>query len=160
MSESSRQEPAEIVYCDTLPPHDQRAVMFHILYAVEAFEYEISTATIVDQFCRGFCCEIDRNGTLFKQASAIVQERNELDDQIRPLLHNWRFERVSVAARLILRMALWEFKYTQLDAPVVIDEAVELAKSFAESDAYKFVNGLLDEWVRRNTSHTMSIADE
>jgi transcription antitermination factor NusB len=152
MSEPSRQEPAEIVYCDTLPPHDQRAVIFHLLYAVEAFEYEISLSTIVDQFCRGFFCEVDRQGSIFRQASLIIEERATLDEEIRPLLHNWRFERISVAARLILRMSLWELRNTELDAPVIIDEAVELAKSFAEVDAYKFINGLLDEWVRRHAS--------
>jgi len=44
-----------------------------------------------------------------------------------------------------------EFKYSGLDVSVVINEALELAKSFAEVDAHKFINGLLDEWVKRKT---------
>jgi N utilization substance protein B len=41
-------------------------------------------------------------------------------------------------------------KSTDLDVPVVINEALELAKIFAEKDGYKFVNGVLDEWAKRN----------
>ncbi len=54
-----------------------------------------------------------------------------------------------MCTRLILRIGVWEMKYTKTDSTVVINEAVELAKCFAEGEAYKFVNGILDEWSKR-----------
>jgi transcription antitermination protein NusB len=43
-----------------------------------------------------------------------------------------------------LLFAVWEFKNTETDARIIINEAIELAKCFAEEDAYRFVNGILD----------------
>ena len=55
------------------------------------------------------------------------------------------FERLAVIDRLILRMAVWELQH-QPDTPpaVVIDEAIELARTFSTDDSVKFVNGVLD----------------
>lgn len=136
--------------CDKLSQRDQRAVVFHLLYAIDSFDYQVSLESIVANFNRGFSCGVDLAGTIYQKASMIVQEREELDAKIKPLLHNWRFERIGTCTRLILRIALWEFVHTDLAVSVVINEAVELAKCFAEVDAHKFVNGLLDEWAKTN----------
>jgi len=150
---------AEIVSCDQLSSRDQRAVVFHILYALDADDYQSSVEAVVDSFCRGFLCSIDRTSSLYSMITAIVPARDNLDDVIKPLLHNWRFERVSISTRLILRIALWELMYTSTDAVIIINEAVELSKSFAESDSYKFVNGLLDEWLKRNRTQAVPESD-
>ena len=47
-------------------------------------------------------------------------------------------------------MALWELQQPKAIASIVINEAVELAKIFAEKDAYKFVNGILDQYCKQN----------
>jgi N utilization substance protein B len=58
---------------------------------------------------------------------------------------NWRLERMAVVDRLVLRLAVYELlEPGDTDAPVVIDEAVELAKRFSTPEAGKFVNGVLD----------------
>ena len=79
---------------------------------------------------------------------AVINERDALDEQYKPLLSNWRFERVGVSTKLILRFATWELLRTDTDSRIVINEAVELAKRFAEKDAYKFVNGILDRLIK------------
>ena len=79
----------------------------------------------------------------------MIENRQMLDDAIKPLLHNWRFDRIGVCTKLILRLALWELHNTQTSANIVLNEAIELAKCFAERDAYKFVNGILDEAVKK-----------
>jgi transcription antitermination protein NusB len=58
---------------------------------------------------------------------------------------NWRFERLAAIDRLILRLAVWELQH-QPDVPaaVVIDEALELARTFSADDSVRFVNGVLD----------------
>ena len=39
-----------------------------------------------------------------------------------------------------------------MDPRIVINEAVELAKEFAEKDSYKFVNGVLDRMISKDES--------
>jgi N utilization substance protein B len=58
---------------------------------------------------------------------------------------HWRVERLAVIDRLILRMAVWELRH-EADTPpaVVLNEALELARTFSTDDSVRFVNGVLD----------------
>ena len=58
--------------------------------------------------------------------------------------HNWRLARMAVIDRLIMRMAVYELAYTDTPAAVVIDEALELARTFSGEGAIAFINGVLD----------------
>jgi N utilization substance protein B len=67
---------------------------------------------------------------------------------------NWRLQRMAVVDRLVLRLAVYELLEPDgTDAAVIIDEALELAKTFSTPEAAKFVNGVLDA-VRRALSDT------
>jgi N utilization substance protein B len=46
--------------------------------------------------------------------------------------------------RNILRLAVYEMRHTETPAPVVIDEALELARRFSSEESVLFVNGVLD----------------
>ncbi len=76
-----------------------------------------------------------------------VVEHQKAVDQIvaRKLAANWRLERLDATARAILRAGAFELIHRP-DVPteVVIDEYVELAKSFFEGPESGFVNGALD----------------
>lgn len=75
-------------------------------------------------------------------------------DRIDPLIaasaEHWRLERLAVIDRLILRLAVYEL-LEEPDTPpaVVIDEALELAKTFSVGEAVAFINGVLDGVRRR-----------
>lgn len=74
-----------------------------------------------------------------------IGEIPELDELIGRFSENWRVERLAVIDRLILRMAVWELRHAaDTPAPVVMNEALELARTFSTDDAVKFVNGVLD----------------
>jgi transcription antitermination protein NusB len=139
----------ESILSDTLSARDQRSLIFHLLYAVDSFDYDTSLEAVVDNFARGFGIIVPRDSNLYKEVADIIQERDELDKLFQPLLDNWRYERLGTTTRLILRIALWEFTHTHTDPVIIINEAVELAKCFAEKDAYRFVNGILDEFIKR-----------
>jgi N utilization substance protein B len=69
----------------------------------------------------------------------------ELDVLIEQHAQHWRLERMAVIDRLILRLAVFEFLHMrETPRTVVIDEAIELARTFSEEDAVRFVNGVLD----------------
>ena len=74
-----------------------------------------------------------------------VKRLDEVDALIAESAEHWRPERMAVIDRLILRMAVCEF-IRDKDTPhaVVINEALELARTFSTEDAVKFINGMLD----------------
>lgn len=63
--------------------------------------------------------------------------------------HHWRLARMAVIDRLIMRMAIYELVYTETPKAVIIDEAIELAKTFSADEAAPFINGILDGVSRR-----------
>jgi N utilization substance protein B len=61
------------------------------------------------------------------------------------LSKRWKLERVASVDKCILRIAIYELmREPGTPGPVIIDEAVELAKRFGEADSPAFVNGILD----------------
>ncbi len=137
-----------IIDCSRLSQRSQRAVVLNLLYAADSFDYQNSFESIVDNFSRGFDITIDKDSYVFTCASNIIEKREELDAALVPLMENWRIDRIGLVTRLILRFAIWELKYTETPPIVAINEAIELAKCFGEKDSYKFVNGVLDEFVK------------
>ena len=115
---------------------------------MEAFEYKVSLEALVDDFNRAFDLDITPDSEVFKVTQGVIADREVLDEAIKPLLINWRFERIGVCTKLILRLALWELFNTDTAPTIIINEAIELAKCFSETDSYKFVNGILDEVVK------------
>ncbi|HEX4068816.1 MAG TPA: transcription antitermination factor NusB [Candidatus Babeliales bacterium] len=144
---------------DDLSRRDVRSLAFHFLYAAEAFNYEESVQSIIDNFNRGFELNVPLDGELFNVVNDIINKRDELEKIYEPYLANWRSERISVCTKLILLFAVWELKYTETDSRIVINEAIELAKCFAEEDAYRFVNGILDS-VSKELRKELSINTE
>ncbi len=68
-----------------------------------------------------------------------------INDMISANLEHWRLSRLSVIVRNLLRMAVAEMIYVRDVAhPVVIDEAIDLARTFEDDEAARFVNGVLD----------------
>ena len=126
-----------------------RALVFHLLYALDAHDYTISQAAIIDNFNRGFDLKIDPVGEEAQLVTAILQEREALDLLLEPLLANWKLERLGTTTKLILRLGVWELLHTDIPTSVIINEAVELNKDFDEPEAYKFVNGMLDQLAKQ-----------
>lgn len=68
-----------------------------------------------------------------------------MEKSVAPLLANWDLERVGLLERLILSLALTELHHSPEVPPrVVINEACELARTYCDEGAVKFVNGILD----------------
>lgn len=136
--------------CSELSQRNQRSLVFHLLYAMDAADYETSLEAIAENFSREYGCLIFPHDQVFITARSIIAARDLVDEEIKGLLANWRFDRLGMITRLLMRYALWELMFTDIPALVIINEAVELAKGFAEDNAYRFINGLLDEWCKQN----------
>ena len=78
---------------------------------------------------------------LFVGAAAAA---SELDKLITTHAANWRLERMGAIDRSLLRLGAYELRFGTAPPKVVLDEAVELAKSFSDAEAPAFINGILD----------------
>jgi N utilization substance protein B len=73
-----------------------------------------------------------------------VEHSSAIDQLIRAKSANWRMERMAVVDRNILRLAVYEMTHTKTPRPIVIDEALELARQFSGDESVSFINGVLD----------------
>lgn len=73
-----------------------------------------------------------------------VAESDAADKLVGTLSQNWRLERLAAVDRNILRLAVYELRFATAPVKVVIDEALELAKTFSSEEAPGFLNGILD----------------
>ena len=81
--------------------------------------------------------------------AGVAEHAAELDTYIEKYAKGWRFERISLVASAIMRVAMYEMLYMP-DIPngVAINEAVEIAKGYEEPETVKFVNGILGNFLR------------
>jgi len=78
-------------------------------------------------------------------ASDTVADLNAIDALIADTAERWRPERMPIVDRLILRMAICELRRDAGTPPaVVINEALELGRTFSTEESVKFINGMLD----------------
>lgn len=95
----------------------------------------------LDDQARAYAVDLARGSWENKQA---------LDGYIADAARNWRVERLAVIDRLLLRLAVHELLEKPGTPPrVVIDEAIELARTYSGDEAAKFVNGVLDGVFKR-----------
>src|SRR5919197_1966569 len=82
----------------------------------------------------------------------VAEHRTRIDELISEYATGWTLDRMPPVDRNILRVAAYELLWRDdIDAPVAISEAVELAKSLSTDDSPRFVNGLLDRLAAQAT---------
>ncbi|TKB91021.1 MAG: transcription antitermination factor NusB [Nitrospira sp.] len=78
--------------------------------------------------------------------AGVLEKKKELDALIGKYATNWKVSRMPIVDRNILRAGAYELLWMDdVPAKVTVNEAIELAKSFGDDDASKFVNGILDQ---------------
>lgn len=74
-----------------------------------------------------------------------VSRRDEIDGMLSAHAQNWRVARMAVIDRLVLRLGVYEMlAEPATPSKVIINEALELARSYSGEEAVGFVNGILD----------------
>ena len=120
-----------------------RTVLFQLLY-----QEELNPGSLARLSESYITQELPRHKPLLTFAKQLLQNTLEhqeaIDEQLTALSRNWTLPRMSPTDRSILRLAVSEILYTDTPKPIVINEAVELAKKFGAKDSAAFVNGILD----------------
>ena len=73
--------------------------------------------------------------------SDIIKETNKY-------MKDWSIDRIDRTGAAILKMAIYELKYTDTPPIVVINEAIELAKKYSDDDVRKMINAVLDKMIK------------
>lgn len=78
---------------------------------------------------------------------ASVKNHTGIDETISQHLKNWSLQQLNVVDKNILRLAIAEYYFMEekRDKKVIMNEAIELAKTFGGDQSYRFINGLLDQ---------------
>jgi N utilization substance protein B len=120
-------------------------------YALQMlFQWEIGRQEprrIEDGFWRMARAEKNTRAFANELFEGVVKNAPELDALLSTHTENWRLERMALIDRAILRLGVHELRSGKTPPKVVLDEAVELAKTFSSEEAAGFVNGILDSVV-------------
>lgn len=91
--------------------------------------------TIEDEV-RGFADDIFRIG---------MERSEDIDSMIEKHAEHWRMERMAAVDRNLLRTAVAEFiGFPKTPKPVIINEALEIARKYSSPESVQFINGVLD----------------
>lgn len=126
---------------------EERETAFSLLY--EYTYYEGMSAEDFLKLREDFN-EVEYSDFVKEEFSGAVTALGEIDLAISKHAVGWKVSRMSRVTKSILRLAFYEMIFTDTPAKVVINEAVELAKKYAEDKASGFVNGILNNYARFN----------
>ena len=79
--------------------------------------------------------------------NGVLDNYDELNKIANDYLTDWTIDRLDNLGATILRMSLYEIKYTDTPNIVVINEAIELAKKYSDENVRKMINAVLDKIV-------------
>jgi N utilization substance protein B len=91
-----------------------------------------------------FPAEEDRDPYILDVVKTAYENTDRYRGYIDEVLEGWSFERLGDIEKAILLCGCAEFDLKQVQAAVIIDEYVRLAKKYCEADSYKLINGVLD----------------
>ena len=125
-----------------ISPTKTREILLQALYQKEISE--ISNTNLINQFKKAYR-EFDISNVVEK-LKGINKNNDSLNKSI---ADNSSIEIKSIGEIeiSILRQSIFEIENSEIDYPIVINEAVKLAKKFGQEDSYRFINGVLDSYI-------------
>ena len=125
-----------------ISPTKTREILLQALYQKEISD--ISNTNLINQFKKAYR-EFDISNVVEK-LKGINKNNDSLNKSI---ADNSSIEIKSIGEIeiSILRQSIFEIENSDIDYPIVINEAVKLAKKFGQEDSYRFINGVLDSYI-------------
>lgn len=86
-------------------------------------------------------------------ALGVNDNKTKIDALIQSASPRWKIDRMSSVDRNLLRLAVFEMKFAEqpIKPSIVINEAIELAKTYGSSESGAFVNGILDQILKEGS---------
>ena len=73
-----------------------------------------------------------------------IENLDMIDTEIKAHLKDWDYDGIGKVEKAIMRLGAYEILIVKTDKAIIINECVELAKTLADENSPKFINGVLD----------------
>ena len=125
-----------------ISPTKTREILLQALYQKEISE--ISNTNLINQFKKTY-----RQFDISNVAEKLKGINKNNESLNKSIADNSSIEVKSIGEIeiSILRQSIFEIENSEIDYPIVINEAVKLAKKFGQEDSYRFINGVLDSYI-------------
>lgn len=137
-------------FMEQLTRSELRKTIMTILYQIDVYknnkiDYEIDK--VINE-----SLEID-NEFVKDCVYGVITNQNDIDELANKYLNKWTITRLGFTDQAILRLGIYELKYTDTPDVVVINEAIELAKLYSDDEVRKMINGVLDKVYHDKVDH-------
>ena len=125
-----------------LSPTKTREILLQALYQKEISN--ISNTNLITQFKKSFR-EFD-----ISNVAERLKGINKNNDSLNKSITDNSSKEIKSIGEIevsILRQSIFEIENSDIDYPIVINEAIKLAKKFGQEDSYRFINGVLDSYI-------------
>ena len=125
-----------------ISPTKTREILLQALYQKEISE--ISNTNLINQFKKTYR-EFDISNVAEK-----LKGINKNNDSLNKSIADNSSIEIKLIGEIeisILRQSIFEIENSEIDYPIVINEAVKLAKKFGQEDSYRFINAVLDSYI-------------
>ena len=78
----------------------------------------------------------------------VLENKEQIDSLANKYMKDWTIDKIDKIGAAIMRIAIYELKYTETPQIVAINEAVELAKEYSDENVRKIINATLDKIIR------------
>lgn len=129
----------------TLKRNEARKICMTILYQIDIYterniEYQVDNVISENTpINNDFVNEI---------VKGVLKEKEQIDSLANEYLKDWTIDKIDKIGAAIMRIAIYELKYTDTPQIVAINEAVELAKQYSDENVRKIINATLDRLIR------------
>ena len=125
--------------------------LYEAAFRKECGDDKVNLDAILARNIDRYSAALDDKDFIVKLVKGVDKSSEKLDKQLQPLAPEWPLSQIAKIDLSILRMGAYELT-AQPDVPskVVINEAVELAKSFGGDNSSKFINGVLGTLLKQS----------
>mgnify|MGYP004505198083 FL=1 len=122
-----------------------RNICMVILYQIDIYESR-NVPFVIDEVIKENL-EID-NDFVKSIVYGVTTYKSALDEIANKYIDGWTIDRIDKTGAAILRIGLYELKFTDTPEIVVINEAIELAKKYCDEAVRKIINAVLDRYIK------------
>jgi len=134
--------------------HLGRIIALQTLYELdfrrESADKDLDLQEVLTRNIGRYQKQVDDTEFIEALVKGVTKHESKLDAQLQPIAPEWPIDQIARMDRIVLRMGLYELLHnSDIPPKVVINEAVELAKSFGGENSSKFINGVLGTVMRQ-----------
>ena len=126
--------------------HLARSIILQSLYEWDFYNKKGNLKDVVERNIKDFGPGLEDLDFIFKLSEGVQLHMDDMDKIIEKAAPEWPIAQISIIDRNVLRIGLYELLYAdkaEVPPKVAINEAIELAKTFAGQTSGKFINGVL-----------------